>query len=87
MVCDNFGCLVSIYRGTTYVLMQVYNRLFSAQNKGWKLVSHSIKIGTLLWTIIGSPLEMYNKICPIKLDFARSYAEVGRKMTCDRPLF
>ena len=29
---------------------------FSAQNKGWKLVGHSIKIGTLLWTIIGFPI-------------------------------
>ena len=27
-----------------------------AQNKGWKLVGHSIKIGTLLWTIIGFPI-------------------------------
>ena len=30
---------------------------------------------------------MYSKICPTKLDFARSYAKVGRKMTCDRSLF
>ena len=36
---------------------------------------------------LASPLEMYSKICPIKLNFARSHAEVGRKMTCNRPLF
>ena len=29
----------------------------SAQNKGWKLVGHLFKIGTLL----ASPLEMYSK--------------------------
>ena len=28
----------------------------SAQNNGWKLVSHSFKIGTLLYTIIGFPI-------------------------------
>ena len=30
--------------------------ILSAQNKSWKLVGHSIKIGTLLWTIIGFPI-------------------------------
>ena len=28
----------------------------SAQNKGWKLVGHSVKLGTLLYTIIGFPI-------------------------------
>ena len=64
----------------------------SAQIKGWKLVSHS---ATLIgkqqlanhWLSLASSLEMYSKICPTKLDFAQSYAEVGQKITCDRPLF
>ena len=53
----------------------------SVQHKGWKLVGHLIKIGTLLELSLAFPLEMYSKICPTKLDFAQSYAEVGRKMT------
>ena len=36
----------------------------SAQNNSWKLVSHSLKVGTLL---LAYPLEMYNKICPTKM--------------------
>ena len=39
-------------------------------------VSHS---GELLYTIIGSPLEMYSTVCPT--DFARSYAKVGWSVT------
>ena len=64
-----------------YCVCAVTCPMHSAQNKGWKLVGHSYGLS------LASPLEMYSKICPIKLDFARSYAEVGRKMTCDRSLF
>ena len=37
---------------------------------------------------MASPLEMYSKICPIKLDLVgHIHTKMGRKITCDRPLF
>ena len=38
---------------------------FSAQNSYWKLVGDLFKIGRLS---MASPLEMYSKTCPTKLD-------------------
>ena len=44
--------LVTVVKSTVGKL----NRGNSAQNRGWKLVGHSFKIETLLWTIIGFPI-------------------------------
>ena len=39
----------------------------SAQNKGWKLVSHLFKVGRIS---LASPLKMYSIFCPTKLEFS-----------------
>ena len=55
----------------------------SAQNNSWKLVGHSFKVGTLLQS---SPLEMYSKICPPKLDlFSRILKQGWRKQLFTGP--
>ena len=53
--------------------------IYSALNSSCKLVGHSFKIGTLLYSRASS-LEMYSN----KLNFAQS---VGQKITRDRSLF
>ena len=58
-------------------------KTYSAQYNSWKLVGHSYTL-----SLIGFPLEMYNKILPTKLDLLDHIAtKMGWKMTSDRALF
>ena len=59
----------------------------SAQNKDWKLVGHYSK-AEHYYTISMAP----HWKCTVNLSYQSPghniyYVEVGRKMTCDRPLF
>ena len=54
-------CLLFIAYLCKYIIWCTPNWIYGNQNNGWKLVGHLFRIGTLLQTINGSPLEMYSK--------------------------
>ena len=51
----------------------------SAQDNGWRLVGHSLKMD-YHWLL-------HWKCTSYQIGLARSYTKVGQKKTCDRPLF
>ena len=64
------------------MLLKIFKKHFpllydiSAQNIQWKLASHSFELGTPLYSINGSSLEMYIEMCPTKVGLVghiRSY--------------